>query len=436
MKKICILGASLSTNNMGVGVLMAGIVKSALHALPEAELTLMDYAHRPGVNTLELPGGAVSLPLVNMRFSWKLWLPNNIARLLLLAALMRLLPGRAWKERLVERNDCLRCMRSSTVVVSIAGGDSFSDIYGLSRMMYVSLPQVLAILLGCRLVLLPQTLGPFKGRVAQRLAAFIVARAERVYSRDHRPPSGLQCAPEKITFCYDVGFVVDAIAPPVIKIVGLPLLGAGHRRIGVNLSGLLWMGGYSRKNMFGLRVQYDQVMLHLLRRLLADPANEVLLVSHVFGEGGESDQVVSRQAYAELSAEFPGRIGMVEGIYNQNQVKYIIGGCDFFIGSRMHACIAALSQRIPSVAIAYSDKFIGVFQAVGVAGLVVDPREVANEEQLIAAVLQRLNEAAQMRAELVARMPEIQATVLRLFADFVKSAPMAGGKIEFDHVAS
>ena len=43
---------------------------------------------------------------------------------------------------------------------------------------------------------------------------------------------------------------------------------------------------------------------------------------------------------------------MIAHEYDQHAIKSIIGRCDFFIGSRMHACIAALSQKIPTAAVA------------------------------------------------------------------------------------
>ena len=46
----------------------------------------------------------------------------------------------------------------------------------------------------------------------------------------------------------------------------------------------------------------------------------------------------------------------------------------------MHACIAALSQGIPAVGIAYSKKFLGVFETVGVQNMVVDARELSTDE--------------------------------------------------------
>jgi polysaccharide pyruvyl transferase WcaK-like protein len=40
----------------------------------------------------------------------------------------------------------------------------------------------------------------------------------------------------------------------------------------------------------------------------------------------------------------------------------------------MHACIAALSQCVPALGLAYSNKFSGVFETIGVGSLVIDLR--------------------------------------------------------------
>ena len=77
--------------------------------------------------------------------------------------------------------------------------------------------------------------------------------------------------------------------------------------------------------------------------------------------------------------EFTGRIHMLHGEHDQHAVKGIIGLCSFFIGSRMHACIAALSQGIPTVAVAYSKKFMGVFESAGMGHMVVDARDTSTD---------------------------------------------------------
>jgi polysaccharide pyruvyl transferase WcaK-like protein len=61
--------------------------------------------------------------------------------------------------------------------------------------------------------------------------------------------------------------------------------------------------------------------------------------------------------------------------YNQSEVKWVIGKCDWFCGMRMHATIAALSSGVPTAALAYSGKTMGVFASVGVEDAVVDARK-------------------------------------------------------------
>jgi len=46
----------------------------------------------------------------------------------------------------------------------------------------------------------------------------------------------------------------------------------------------------------------------------------------------------------------------------------------------MHSCIAALSQGVPCVGVAYSRKFEGVFDTVGMAEWVVDGGSLSSAE--------------------------------------------------------
>ena len=164
--RIGILGAAFDTDNMGVGALAAGTVSCILRVYPQAEVFFLNYEKFSAIYSIKVAGHQVAIPLINMRFSWRFWLRNNIACLLFLTVLMKLIPFRAFRRHWIAGNDCLHHLDESDLVVAISGGDSFSDIYGLERLLYVSLPQILALWAGKRLILLPQTIGPFKGRFA------------------------------------------------------------------------------------------------------------------------------------------------------------------------------------------------------------------------------------------------------------------------------
>jgi polysaccharide pyruvyl transferase WcaK-like protein len=151
--------------------------------------------------------------------------------------------------------------------------------------------------------------------------------------------------------------------------------------------------------------------------MIVEEGANVLLIPHVFGTdaNSESDLVACEKVYQDLKSIHGDKIGFVSSRHDQSEIKKIIGSCEFVIGARMHACIAALSQNVPAVALAYSDKFKGVMQTLGVDRLVVDPRNM-DEEEVLKALSIAYKERGAIRRELERRMPEVRKTVLNLFA--------------------
>lgn len=421
--RICLLGVTFKTRNLGVGALTAGTLRCIFHRFPQAKIFFLDYGKQSPDCSFESEGRRIPIQTVLMRFSVKFYLANNIVLLILMSLGLKLVPFAKLRRKLIAKNDCLRCIHQADMIGSMAGGDSFSDIYGLGRFLYVSLPQLLVLLMGKKLLLLPQTLGPFEGLLAKRIARYILKRAEVIYSRDQagltsaRALVGGNHKAEKLRFCYDVGFVVDSVVPAHMDLSGLPVKQAQDSCIvGLNVSGLLFMGGYSRNNMFGLKTDYRELVYQIIELLIGEKNAVVMLVPHVFGgtEHPESDSVVCEKIYEALKAKYRRNLYFVRGNYDQSEIKHIIGLNEFFIGSRMHACIAALSQCIPAVAIAYSDKFAGVMRTVGMESFVADLRRLGKNEILTAVGL-AYEQRGLVRRQLEHKMPEVKETVLDLF---------------------
>jgi len=163
-----LIGASFVTKNLGVAALACGTAASVFHSYPNARLFLIDYSIEPATYKVKHPGGIAMVELVNIRFSKQFYLRNNIAYLLILALCIKILPSCRWRTRLLRQNIVLKAIHEADIIGAIAGGDSFSDIYGLRRLIYVALPQILVQLLEKPLVLLPQTLGPLKARLLRQ----------------------------------------------------------------------------------------------------------------------------------------------------------------------------------------------------------------------------------------------------------------------------
>jgi colanic acid/amylovoran biosynthesis protein len=427
-KQILLLGATFLTQNMGVGALAAGAIRCLLTRYPGAHIRLLDYSEEASVQHVSCNGQEVSVPLINMRFSKRIYLPNHIVSLLLCATLLRLLPSQAMRTWLVRRSKCLQQIDTADLVTALSGGDSFSDIYGMQRLLYCALPQILVLLMGKQLVLLPQTLGPFRSTASQLIARFILRHATLVYARDYKslamiePLVGRGFVRQKYSFSYDLGFVLDSCAPSQISVHGMSLDEAvGLPLVGLNVSGLLYMGGYSTKNMFGLRLSYSELMDRLIDLMITNKNTRVLLIPHVFGADPENDVAACEKVFTALSPRYGDRLGLLRGSFDQSEVKHVIGHCDFFIGSRMHACIAALSQCVPCVPIAYSDKFLGVIGSIdigdidGIGPLVADARKV-NTDQILEAVDRCYENRTLLRNLLQQKMPAVRRSTLAILA--------------------
>jgi polysaccharide pyruvyl transferase WcaK-like protein len=418
--KVALLGATFETGNHGVSALASGTITSLLHTFEEAEIQFLDYGREPVVSKARIGGRSVPIETVNLRFSKRPWQPNHVARLLVVAALTRLIPSPRLRSRWIFRNPWLRRICDSHLHLSIAGGDSFSDIYGIRRLLYNTLPQILVLLLNKPLVLLPQTYGPYKSRAARWIARHILRRAKLIYSRDQE---GLKIVADllgkpdgRIRFGYDMGFALEPLPPTADVLTRLDEIKRRGPVIGFNVSGLLYMGGYTRDNMFRLKANYRLLVQKILGCLISEHGCQVLLIPHVFGseEKPESDVPACRSMVSEIGDRYNGQLHYLEGSFDQHEIKYIIGQCNFFLGSRMHACIAALSQCVPVVGLAYSRKFAGVLVSVGGGSRVVDLRE-AGEEQVLSSIAEAFQDMESHRQELEKRMPKVRESVLNFF---------------------
>jgi polysaccharide pyruvyl transferase WcaK-like protein len=414
-KTICLLGASLATNNLGVNALALGTISSIQNSLPGANVFLFDYGILGTEFTVRTPQGPATVPLVNIRFSKKLWLHNNIARLLAEAMLSRAIPSVRLRNRLCSFQPQFNQLLSADLVCSIAGGDSFSDIYGMEQFLYFALPQVLALLLGKPLILLPQTYGPFKSGFARALARLILRHAALIYSRDQAGLATVaSLAGRESRFSHDMAFALAPLPPDTNTCNFIAGLAAGRPLVGVNVSGLLYIGGYTRDNMFGCKAGYPDTIRAVIRMLIEECNAEVVLTPHVIGGHFQSDCLASEAVLKDLPESCRARIHTIGKNLDQHEVKFLIGKCDFFIGSRMHACIAALSQSVPSIGLAYSDKFSGVLGSIGVNSLVVDLR-VRDLEETLTDIREGFARRNVTRKFLLDKMPIVRSRVLDFF---------------------
>ena len=388
--KVCLMGASFETGNRGVSALAASLMKNILKINPDADISFLIGNKAPKIINIDISGRKARARIINYRLSPRSKIQEHLLWILLLAILQRIIPFKFIRNRLVQSNAWLSALQEADLVGNIHGGDSFSDIYGVRRFIVYILDDIVALLMNKKLILFPQTYGPYNHFISRFIASFIMKHSYKIYTRDLQSIAvvnelvGSKSDRNYTIFCPDVAFTLDSIKVDLARIKPPFICGNDIPLVGLNVNGLMYNGGYNKQNMFELRCEYRLFLVGLVKKFLEDTDVHILLIPHTFGPAGNINS--DPDACCDLMGYFNGlykdRIHISTDEYNQSEIKGLIGHCDFFIGSRMHACIAGLSQEIPTVGVAYSRKFQGIFDSVGVGEMVVDGRTFDTHESV------------------------------------------------------
>jgi len=77
--------------------------------------------------------------------------------------------------------------------------------------------------------------------------------------------------------------------------------------------------------------------------------------NHTVPEKFADDLEASRDFYNSL--ENKDNVILIEDDLKSPEIKYLISKMDFFIGSRLHSCFAAIFTKVPVFGLAYSYKY-------------------------------------------------------------------------------
>lgn len=414
--RLGLVGCPPGTGNKGVDALRLGALEGLATSGSRIEPWVFGYGR--GIRDVVFDTGARTVPakFVGAYLSRRLLSPSNYQQMLLAARL-----------GLSRIHPILRALRELDAILDVTGGDSFTDMYGPRRFLGSVLPKRIALAIETPLILLPQTYGPFAAAESKRLARELCLDAAQVWARDAdslevvRHLLGDAFDPGRHRQTWDMGFRLPRRAPE--EEVRRQILKARDRSaplFALNVSGLIYNDSTAARERFGFRADYRDLIEMLLERLMDISNAAVLLVPHV---ASDYKRDCDARAAVDIWTRFPqwrDRLVLVPAGLSAPGLKWVVGQVDWVCATRMHAAIAGLSQAIPTVSIAYSDKSVGVFRSAGVGDCVVDPRLHVTEE-LVAAILTQLAARDQWAAVLRARTREIRADLDAFFAQVIEA---------------
>ncbi|MDU1312963.1 MAG: polysaccharide pyruvyl transferase family protein [Clostridium septicum] len=363
--KIVILGASLVSGNKGVNALTRGTINSIISKDSNCTIEIVSYSSNKEL-IHEIDGKEIK----EIPFYAKKRLVDCVLILFKLKKIESL-----------KCNKAIESILNADYILDISEGDSFSDIYGIKRFILHSIGKYFSIKGNKKLIIMPQTIGPFKNKIVNNIAKYLLKNSEYIFTRDNLSYKVVEDMNlnKEIKCLPDMAFYMTPKENNVYNYV----FEDNKNIIGLNVSALLYNGGYNKSNMFNFKSDFISIIDKLIKKIMEDSNNTILLVPHVITPiEVENDLEVCRAIEEKYSKIYPNRIIAIKEEFAEDELKYVISKCNLFIGGRMHACIAGVSTNVVTMPIAYSRKFIGIWEGLGLKECVADPR-IHTEDEII-----------------------------------------------------
>lgn len=287
-------------------------------------------------------------------------------------------------------NSKLKEFSTSDLIIHL-GMDLYSDDFGMRVIIEHSKDILMALILGKPIVMWAESIGPFRTRLSRFVARYILNEVSLItlrenVSKKHLDQLGVVRTPTYLTA--DPAFLLDPVPDQKIKEIfqTYGLIDKTEYLLGVSLA---YLGGEAKraKSMSILGVlsktiayifpekicrlilekgkktevystkkqKYINLMASIIDWIVEELGANVVLIPH-------EEPLIGREIHEEVFGQVKRKDKVILLPYNlkTQEIKGIIGQCKAFVGGKMHANIASLSQCVPTVGLAYSYKFWGI----------------------------------------------------------------------------
>lgn len=237
-------------------------------------------------------------------------------------------------------------------------------------------PIYLAQMLGKRVIMQTQSIGPFKNTLTRSFTRYVLNAVESIDVR------------ESITLhiLKDMG-----IYKPAIKLtqdLAFQFSSPHKKEMGRFLKN---MGIEDTNIKVGITVRrcYDDMRQSTYEESIAGFADYIVDkydAQIIFAAQSTStlhnddDRVVGRKIVQRMKKQ--KSVALLENEFDHYRIKSLFENLDYLISTRMHAAIFAITAHVPTIAIAYEHKTTGIMKSIGLSHLSLELSDI-NEDRLV-----------------------------------------------------
>lgn len=257
-------------------------------------------------------------------------------------------------------------IRRADMVVSCGGGflQAVTFYQFLLNMIYHVHQLYTCIQLHKRYVIFAQTIGKY-GFGTRHIMRYILNHAALILPREAMSLNYLREIGVRnkgqIHLTADVAFLLNKDMRHAI------VLDRKKRRVGITFRRWSYPETFNISQKIQKMESYVMASAEFLRKL-CDDGFQVYIMPQCIGPHADNDLIVSRNIWARTGCP---KVRIIDNDLPPEQLKGLYSEMDYFIGTRMHSVIFALSEHVPCIAVSYDQKTDGIMKQFNLSDLVI-----------------------------------------------------------------
>ncbi len=317
------------------------------------------------------------------------------------------------KKAYLKKNNTLRLISECDIILVCGGGflggkkfDSFMHLYQI----YIN------TLFNKPVFILGTSVEPIHNKLIDKITKNILKRVDYIFAREEITEAYLETFLDKDKHCQipDMAFMLDDGSHRVICHDSQidKIRQEGKKLFGITVRD--WNFPNS-SNPVEAKRNYINAVGNAMCQLAKKYDSYFIFIPQVIVPY-RSDIDIAKQIKEKINIEYRERFIIKEDDWSPYQIRSIISQLDFFIGTRMHSNIFALSECVPTLAIAYEKKTNGIMSTVGMDKYVLDINNIS-ESQIIDKINKLIDNNNNIRKLLTRKNKNLQREIMTVILD-------------------
>ena len=396
-KNIVLIGARLS-DNFGGPSLAVSTVEVLIRAYPDSGFTLLvpEKAYEKD-KSLESKYSVTVLPFH----------ADKVVLFSLIKRCIRLSIGS------VPFQKTITALEDADFIVDIWGimfADSFRSVSFIPKLRE-GLRLILGRLFKKPFVKYTSAMGPFQAKWNRVFAKYYLNKyvnvilARDIVTKDHLKTLGIRTP---VFVAPDTAFLL--LKTPIDFPAHLSGFFQQRKILGISVS-------YQTRNRFGEPNQYISMITSFIRYVVQNYDISVLLIPNDLDQGMNDDNKIVQEIESTVARD-ECKILNTSNL-TASEIKGMISHCELLIASRYHTVVAGLSLGIPTIAVGWHHKYIGVLQLFNQHQWVLDIKNV-NLEILKTQFAALWEDQGSIRKEIQSYIPQVKQDIFSGVENFSK----------------